>query len=210
MAVGRWRRDGADVAIVYNRSKAEADEAAADRPAAGRRALVVQCDAGLSQPPTARRLVLSRRRRVRPARRPRQHGVALSQRRRSTKLDPQPGIISWRWICAASFLCAKAAAPLMRRQGGGRIINFSDWYRSERPPALQGLPRVLRGQGRSESADRGTGARARARQILVNAIAARPDLAPPETNRRAVERRRERTPLGRWGGAEEIVKWCSR
>ena len=26
-----------------------------------------------------------------------------------------------------SFLCALAVAPHMRRQGGGHIINFSDW-----------------------------------------------------------------------------------
>ena len=43
-------------------------------------------------------------------------------------------------------------------------------------------------------------------QILVNAIAPGPILAPPETTDeelRAVERV---TPLGRWGGAEEIAK----
>src|SRR5262249_21455025 len=34
----------------------------------------------------------------------------------------------------ASFLCSKAAVPHMRRQGGGRIVNFSDWLaRSGRP-----------------------------------------------------------------------------
>ena len=32
----------------------------------------------------------------------------------------------------AAFLCAHAAAPHMRRQGGGRIINFSDWIGEER------------------------------------------------------------------------------
>ena len=33
-----------------------------------------------------------------------------------------------------SFLCALAAVPHMRRQGGGHIINFSDWTaRSGRP-----------------------------------------------------------------------------
>ena len=36
----------------------------------------------------------------------------------------------------AAFLCAHAAVPHMRKQAGGRIINFSDWVaRSGRPPA---------------------------------------------------------------------------
>ena len=34
----------------------------------------------------------------------------------------------------AAFLCVQAAVPHMRRQGGGHIINFSDWLpRSGRP-----------------------------------------------------------------------------
>src|SRR5207245_9828838 len=41
----------------------------------------------------------------------------------------------------AAFLCAHAAAPHMRRQGGGRIINFSDWIaRSGRPRYVGFLP----------------------------------------------------------------------
>src|SRR5262249_3927591 len=45
---------GADVAVVYNRSKAEADEAAANIRAAGRRALVLQGD--LAEPAACERV----------------------------------------------------------------------------------------------------------------------------------------------------------
>ena len=37
----------------------------------------------------------------------------------------------------AAFLCAHAAVPHMRAQGGGRIVNFSDWV------ARSGRPRYL-------------------------------------------------------------------
>jgi NAD(P)-dependent dehydrogenase (short-subunit alcohol dehydrogenase family) len=71
----------------------------------------------------------------------------------------------------------------------------------KQPAPLQGLRRILRRQSRRESplelADD---------RILVNAIAPGPMLAPEEfseAERKAVE---EATPLGRWGGAEEIAK----
>src|SRR5919205_1185766 len=41
----------------------------------------------------------------------------------------------------SAFLCARAAVPHMRAQGGGRIINFSDWTaRSGRPRYVGFLP----------------------------------------------------------------------
>src|SRR5205085_10129486 len=40
-----------------------------------------------------------------------------------------------------AFLCARAAVPHMRKQGGGRIVNFSDWIaRSGRPRYLGYVP----------------------------------------------------------------------
>ena len=38
----------------------------------------------------------------------------------------------------AAFLCAHAAAPHMRAQGGGRIINFSDWVAKSGRPRYRG------------------------------------------------------------------------
>ena len=42
----------------------------------------------------------------------------------------------------ASFLCAQAAAPHMRQQGGGRIVNFSDWTAKSGRPRYRGWRRV--------------------------------------------------------------------
>src|SRR5712691_10271231 len=39
----------------------------------------------------------------------------------------------------AAFLCAKAAIPHMRRQGGGRIVSFSDWLAKSGRPRYPGF-----------------------------------------------------------------------
>src|SRR6185503_1345994 len=81
----------------------------------------------------------------------------------------------------SAFLCAHAAVPHMRRQGGGRIINFSDWLpTSGRPRYLGYLPYYVAKAGvialtealALELASDG---------IHVNAIAPGPIMAPPDT-----------------------------
>jgi NAD(P)-dependent dehydrogenase (short-subunit alcohol dehydrogenase family) len=43
-------------------------------------------------------------------------------------------------------------------------------------------------------------------RILVNAVAPGPILAPPGTSDEEIEAVERATPLGRWGGAEEIAR----
>ena len=39
----------------------------------------------------------------------------------------------------ASFLCAHAAIPHMKKSGGGRIVNFTDWVAASRRPRYTGF-----------------------------------------------------------------------
>jgi NAD(P)-dependent dehydrogenase (short-subunit alcohol dehydrogenase family) len=106
----------------------------------------------------------------------------------------------------ASLALALAAVPYMRVQGGGRIITFSDWLAvSDRPrykgylpyyvakKAVMGLTEAL---ALELAADR----------ILVNAVAPGPILAPEGLADEEFEAVEKATPLGRWGGGEEIAK----
>src|SRR5918993_533835 len=99
-----------------------------------------------------------------------------------------------------------AAVPHMRRAGGGRIINFADWVAASGRPRYQGyLPYYVAKAG-TIALTEALALELAADNILVNAIAPGPIMAPPDTSeeeRRAVE---AATPLGRWGGPDAIVR----
>ena len=106
----------------------------------------------------------------------------------------------------AGFLCSMAAVPHMRARGGGRIINFSDWVAASGRPRYPGyLPYFVAKRGVIALTE-ALAFELAADQILVNAIAPGPILpaagSTPEEHA-AVEKV---TPLGRWGGEDEIAK----
>ena len=106
----------------------------------------------------------------------------------------------------AAFLCAHAAEPHMRAQGGGRIITFSDWLaRSGRPRYLGYVPYYVAKAG-AIALTEALALELAADDILVNAIAPGPILAPPGTSDGELETVEKATPLGRWGGEIEIAK----
>ena len=115
----------------------------------------------------------------------------------------------WRKNMEASlesaYLLSLKCAPLMKRRGEGRIIHFSDWVAaSGRPRYKHYIPYYVSKAGLIGLTE--ALALELAPEILVNAIAPGPILAPPDltpSENRAV---RQATPLGRWGGPEEIAK----
>jgi NAD(P)-dependent dehydrogenase (short-subunit alcohol dehydrogenase family) len=202
--VGRhFGEAGADVAFVYNRSREEAEEAAGAVRSLGRRATIVK--ANLSQPDDCARVVESTAHEL---------GrldvlVNMASIYRSRPLG-ELTVEDWDAPLSvdlrASFLCAQAAAPHMRRLGGGRIINVADWVAASGRPRYPGyMPYFVAKRGVIALTE-ALALELAGDQILVNCIAPGPIVAPPGTSaeeQTAVERA---TPLGRWGGEDEIAK----
>jgi NAD(P)-dependent dehydrogenase (short-subunit alcohol dehydrogenase family) len=194
---------GADVAVSYNRSRDEADETVAAVRAAGRRALAIE--ANVADPAACVGLVAAV---------DREFGrldvlVNMASIYKSVPFD-QMDVETWERQLAVdlrgAFLCARAAVPVMRRSGGGRIINFSDWLAASGRPRYKGFVGYYVAKAGAKALTEALALELAGDQILVNAIAPGPILAPPGTTEeeyRAVERA---TPLGRWGGADEIAK----
>ena len=104
------------------------------------------------------------------------------------------------------FLCAKAAVPHMRRLGGGRIINFSDWLARSGRPQYQGFVAYYTAKAGVIALTEALALELAGDQILVNAIAPGPIVAPPELPAEEVAEVARVTPVGRWGGEVEIAK----
>jgi NAD(P)-dependent dehydrogenase (short-subunit alcohol dehydrogenase family) len=194
---------GADVALAYNRSRDEADEGADRVRAHGRRALVVQAD--VSDAASAARLVETVGREL---------GrldvlVNMASVYRQVPFD-EVDAEKWHAQLAVdlhgSFYCSRAAVPLMRRSGGGRIVNFADWVAASGRPRYKGYLAYYVAKAAVKALSEALALEVAGDQILVNTIAPGPILAPPDTSEEESAAVVRATPLGRWGGAEEIAK----
>lgn len=200
---GELAARGVDVALSYARSHAEAEQGVEQVKAAGRRGAAFQADLSSAEAcgalvaqtvQTFGRLDILI------------HMASVYKKQAFYDL----GVADWDGVLnvelRAAFLCAHAAAPHMRKQGGGRIITFSDWLpRSGRPRydgfllyyvAKAGLMALAEALALELAAD----------NILVNAVAPGPILAPPGTTPEELRAVEKATPLGRWGGPHEIAK----
>ena len=195
-------RAGADVALCYRSSRDEAEATAAAVRGLGRNAAIIQAD--LTVPEDCRRVV---RESVEVLGRLDVlfHLASVYQRVPYDELTDG----DWERVLAvdvrAAHLCAQAAVPHLRAGGRGRIVTFADWIAASGRPRYTGyLPYYV--SKAAVVALTEVLALELAPDILVNAIAPGPVLAPPETSAEELSAVERATPLGRWGGEEEIVK----
>jgi len=122
---------------------------------------------------------------------------------------PNPDAAHWSAIqdanAKSAFLYSIHSAPFMKQGGAGRIVNFSDWLPvTGRPHYKDYVPYYV--SKASVAALTEALALQLAPEILVNAIAPGPILAPPDLTAEENAQVLDATPLARWGGAEEIAK----
>lgn len=194
---------GVDVAFTYARSKAEADEGAAIVRGAGRRAVTLQadltdpnaCDSAVQE--TAKQLgrldILI-------------NMASVYHKKAFDTLTVTDWDAPMHVDLRAAFLCAKAAVPHMRAQGGGRIVNFGDWIAGSGRPRYDGFVPYYVAKAGAIALTEALALELAADNILVNAVAPGPILAPPGTTADEAEKVEQATPLGRWGGEIEIAK----
>ena len=194
---------GADIALTYRSSQQEANQTADVVRALGRRAAVLQAD--LRQPADCSRVV---------------NETATALGRLDVLINmasmyqsvPFDALTNQAWDdqlavdLTSAFLCSRAAVPHMRRVGGGRIVNFADWVaRSGRPRYRGFLPYYVAKAGVIALTE-ALALELASDQILVNAIAPGPIVAPDGTSDEEFKQVEQATPLGRWGGEIEIAK----
>jgi len=196
-------RAGADVALVYNRSAREADATAETVRALGRRAVTIQANLGNAD--DCRRTVETTARELGRV----DVLVAMASLYSSAPLADVT-VETWdRQMdveLRSAFLCAQAAAPIMRSNGGGRIVVFSDWLPASERPRYPGFLTYYVAKAGLKALAEALALELAADQILVNAIAPGPILAPPDLSAEEAASVAEGTPLGRWGGESEIAK----
>ena len=194
---------GVDIALSYSRSRPEAEDAAARVRAAGRRAAVVQAD--LQVPEACSALVAE---------------VARMMGRLDILINmasvyverPFEQVRAADWNAGldvdlrGAFFCAQAAVSHMREQGGGRIVNLTDWIAKSGRPRYQGFVPYYVAKAGVIALTEALALELAADNILVNAIAGGPILPPVSSTDEEIRAVEQATPLGRWGGEIEIAK----
>ena len=201
VAVALARR-GCHVALTYRGSRQSAERTAREARALGVRAAAIRADLG--GPQGALEAVEATRREL--------GGpdilVCMASVYRKVPFDSLDDG-AWRANLdvdlGSAYHLARHAAPLMRARGGGRIVAFADWLPASGRPRYRGfLPYYVAKAGIVGLVE--SLALELAPTILVNAVAPGPILKPPGFSAKAERAVRKATPLGRWGGPDEVAR----
>jgi NAD(P)-dependent dehydrogenase (short-subunit alcohol dehydrogenase family) len=191
---------GCDLALVYRGSREAAEASARAAISAGVRAITISADA------TDKDQIAAAVKETHRALARIDILINMASVYRST---PIPDQADWSQILDTNarsvFLFSTFAAPLMKQGNGGRIINFADWLPVSGRPHYPGFVPYYSSKAAVVALTQSL-ALELAPEILVNAIAPGPILAPPDLTPEDNTEVIKATPLRRWGGAAEIAK----
>ncbi len=202
-AIGRaLGRAGYDVALAYRASRAQAEQAAADIAAGGRTAVALPAD--LADPGACRSVVDAAAVALGGL-----TAVVLAASRFDRITFDALDAAAWQDGLAvdldASFHCAQAAVPYLRRAGGGHIVLFSDWVAASGRPRYRGYLPYYVAKRSVAALGEALGLELASQNIRVHVIAPGPIL--PVAGSTAADHAKvlAATPLGRWGGEDEVA-----
>jgi NAD(P)-dependent dehydrogenase (short-subunit alcohol dehydrogenase family) len=191
---------GCALAMLYHSSRESAEKTVASAKAAGVNAIAVQGDARKADQIEAvvNQTVKSLGR------------LDILVNMASTYIKtPNPTEADWTDAidsnAKSAFLFSTHAARVMKSGGVGRIVNISDWLPTSGRPRYKGFVPYYTSKAAVAALTQSL-ALELAPEILVNAIAPGPILAPPDFTPEETARVIEATPLRRWGGADEIAR----
>ena len=193
---------GAHLSLAYRGSKGEAEQGVADAVAQGRRGVALQAD--VSTAADCEALVAGTVKALGRV------DVVINM---ASVYGPEPfdTLTEAAWDrnlsinLKSAFLCAQVASREMRARGeGGRIVNFADWLSRSGRPHYPDFVAYYVAKAGVVALTEALALELAAANILVNAIA--PILAPPDMTEDEKAEVAAATPLGRWGGEQEIVK----
>jgi NAD(P)-dependent dehydrogenase (short-subunit alcohol dehydrogenase family) len=118
----RLASEGADVVVNYRGSKSEADEVVAQIAAMGRRAVAVQADVA-KRKDVAAMIAAAEKEFGRLDILVNNAGMFFSAKFEELTEEQWDRILDTN--LKSQFLCSQAAAPMLRRSGQGRIVNFA-------------------------------------------------------------------------------------
>ena len=194
---------GHDVAVAWRESREAAESAVNDVRAAGRTAVALQAD--LAEPAACRELVDAAVQALGGL-----SVVVLAASRFDRVAFDALDAAAWDRALAvdldASFHCAHAAIPHLRRAGGGHVVLFSDWVASSGRPRYRGYLPYYVAKRAVAALGVALALELAGDDIRVHVVAPGP-IAPvagstPQEQAAVLAA----TPLGRWGGEEEVAR----
>jgi pteridine reductase len=193
-------RAGAHVAVHYHASSGEADETAEMVRALGVEAETFQADLGAGADPARRLLEAVERRFGRLD--VLVNSAAIFPRTPFAEIDEDVWDRTMDVNLKGPFFTAWHAAGLIRRSGGGSIVNIADWAGLR--PYVNYLPYVI-SKGGIVTMTKAL-ARELAPEIRVNAVAPGPVLMPEDMSEAAIGRAIEGTLVKRLGTPEDVAE----